>query len=67
MIFEHCSFFQPPQPDGHLSFTGRREYVRVGSMAAVPAAGPVSDRCPTGRSEMTPMGIFSNLLVSLLT
>ncbi len=45
-------FFRPPHPGSHRSFTDRREYVPVGSTAAVLRPTSVTDRCPPGCSEV---------------
>ena len=41
-------FFRPPHPGSHRSFTDRREYIPVGSTAAIPAADVRDRPLPAG-------------------
>ncbi len=41
-------FFRPPHPGSHQPFTDRREYIPVGSTAAVPAADVRDRPLPAG-------------------
>jgi len=47
-VIAFLGFFRPPHPGSHQPFTDRREYIPVGSTAAVPAADLRDRPLPTG-------------------
>ncbi len=59
-------FFRPPHPDSHQPFTERREYVPVGSTAAVPAADVRDRPLPTGLLRGRSKGSFGGVRLALL-